>query len=558
MRKVAISCLLASSLIACTVSGPRVDGQDAAVAFAERRIDATDMLRHIQVLSSDEFEGRAPGSHGEQLSVDYIQREFERLGLAPGNADGSFLQPVPMLGITSTPTMSVKVGGSTVALDVEQDVVAWSARATEHIVVPPSELMFVGYGVVAPEYGWDDYKGVDLHGKTLVMLINDPPVADPSDPAKLDPHVFKGSEMTYYGRWTYKFEMAARLGAAAAIIVHETAPAGYPFDVVRHTWGHENLGLDSTASRFPPVSAWMQQSRAETLLKSAGFDLAALKKAALSRDFRPIDLGMTASFDVVNRVRRIDSLNVVAKVAGSDPALKDEAVVYTAHWDHLGMDPSLPGPRTKQIYHGALDNAAGVAALFEIARAWQALPTRPRRTVLFIATTGEEQGLLGARHYAAHPAVPLDRTLADINIDVLNAYGRTCDLRIIGDGKSDLDELVRREAAHQGREALPDANPELGSFFRADQFEFAKAGVPVVFLKAGTQVLGRPEDFGVDSKHDYVSHRYHTVDDVVDERWDLSGAVEDMRLLFRVGLDVAQATSRPQWRRDAEFKRPRD
>ena len=547
--------LLAAGLAACA-SGAH-DPDPAAVHRAESRIEAADMLRDIRVLASDEFEGRAPGSRGEQLTVDYLQREFQRLGLGPGNRDGSYVQRVPMVGITSTPSMTVSVGGVSTAIDVETDLVAWSARTVEHTVVPRSDLVFVGYGVQAPEYGWDDYKGGDLRGKTLVMLINDPAIPDPADPARLDPSVFKGDEMTYYGRWTYKFEMAARMGAAAAIIVHETGPAGYPFDVVRHTWSHENLGLDSTASRYPPVAGWMQRERVRTLLKSAGFELDALKKAALSRDFKPVELGIQASFAVANRVRRVESCNVVARITGSDPTHANEAVVYSAHWDHLGIDETLPGPRTRQIYHGALDNAAGVAALIGIARAWQALPTRPRRTIVFIATTAEEQGLLGAQYYTMHPLLPLEATLADLNIDVVNAYGRTSDLRIIGDGKSDTDELVHREAAAQGRTALPDASPELGSFFRADQFEFAKAGVPVVFLKAGTQVLGRPREFGSERKRDYVAHRYHTVDDVVDDAWDLSGAVEDAQLLFRVGLDIAQGDVRPRWRPDSEFQRPR-
>ncbi len=523
---------------------------------AEAKISADDLLRHTRVLSSDEFEGRAPGGVGERLSVAHIQREFERLGLEPGTGDGSYVQQVPMLGITSTPSLKVTGGDGSIALEFPRDYVAWSARSTARTVVRQSDMVFVGYGVKAPEFGWDDYKGVDLRGKTLVVLINDPAIPDPADPSKLDPRMFKGSEMTYYGRWTYKLEMAAKLGAAAAIIVHETLPAGYPFDVVRHTWGHENLGLESTALRHPPVSGWIQHDSARALLKSAGFDLEALKRAALARDFKPVPLGIKASFDVSNQIRQVESRNVVARITGSDPALRDEAIVYSAHWDHLGLDPSLPGPRSRQIYHGALDNAAGVAALFGIATAYRALPVKPRRTVIFVATTAEEQGLLGAQYYVGHPSFPLEKTLLNINIDVINAYGRTRDVRIIGGGKSDVDDLVIREAAQQGREALPDANPELGSFFRADQFEFAKAGVPVLFLKAGTQVLGRPDGYGADRKRDYVARHYHRVDDIVDEQWDLSGAVEDLQLLFRVGLRVAQGSKPPQWRPDAEFQRP--
>jgi len=562
MRTLIPSLLISMGLAAGAHGASDAPGADkpdlAAVRAAETRIDAADLLRQIRVLASDAFEGRAPGSRGERLSVAYIEREFRQLGLEPGSRDGRYVQPVPMVGITTAPALTVHVGGKATTLAFPADYVAWSARPVARTVVDTSELVFVGYGVQAPEYGWDDFKGVDLRGKTLVMLINDPAIPDPNDPTRLDPQMFKGREMTYYGRWTYKFEMAAQLGAAAAIIVHDTAAAGYPFDVVRHTWAHENLDLRGSTPRFPPVTGWIQHERARALFESAGFDLAALERAALSKDFKPVALGIQASFDARNRMRTLESRNVVARIPGSDPALRDEAIVYTAHWDHLGIDRSLPGPKTRQIYHGALDNAAGVAALFDIARAYQALAVKPKRTIVFVATTAEEQGLLGARYYVEHPVVPLDRTLMDVNIDVVNFYGRTKDLRIIGAGKSDIDDRVIRDAALHGRTAPPDANPELGSFFRADQFEFAKAGVPVLFLKAGTQVLGRPDDYGNEAKREYVAHRYHTVDDIVDDRWDLSGAVEDTQLLFRLGLEVAQGSSRPQWRPDSEFGRPGD
>lgn len=556
MRHILFCGLLACSLGACTLNAPNTGGVAASEArAAQTRIDADDMLKHIQVLASDEFEGRAPGTRGEQLSVTYIQQEFKRLDLEPGNPDGTYVQAVPLLGITSTPTVTLTTRDKNAALSCPQDCVVWSARPTETTVVDASNLIFVGYGVQAPEYGWDDYKGMDVRGKTLLMLINDPAIPDPNDPSKLDPRFFKGSGMTYYGRWTYKFEMAAKMGAAGAIILHDTATAGYPFDVVRHTWAHENLGLASSRKRFPPVSGWVHQELARELCRAAGHDLEALKRAALSRDFRPIELGSQAAFSVRNKISRIESSNVVAKITGSDPALRDEAIVYSAHWDHIGVDPSLPGPRTRQIYHGALDNAAGVAALFNIARAYRALRTPPKRTIVFLATTAEEQGLLGAQHYVSHPVVPLNKTLLNINIDVINAYGRTRDVRVIGGGRADIDEVVARQAAMQGRIALPDANPELGSFFRADQFEFAKAGVPVVFLKGGTEVLDKPNGYGSDRKRDYVAHRYHKVDDVVDDQWDLSGAVEDMQLLFHIGLDVAQGSNYPRWRPDAEFQR---
>jgi len=529
----------------------------APLAAAGRQIKAEDMLGHIRVLASDEFEGRAPGGKGEALTVAYIRREFARLGLAPGNPDGTYVQKVPMVGVTSKPSLTLIAGKRAADLHYPQDFVAWSPVAQKEVKVAKSDMVFVGYGVIAPEYGWDDYKGMDLHGKTLVMLINDPAIPDPRDPTRLDPNMFKGEEMTYYGRWTYKYEMAARLGAAAAIIVHETKPAAYSYEVVQHSWARENFTLDTGAAsaNFPPVPGWMQLDVAKELFKAAGLDFDAMKQAALSKNFQPVPLGISASFDVNNKITKVQSHNVVAKIEGSDPVLKHETIIYSAHWDHLGIDASLPGPRTKQIFHGALDNASGVASLLALAKAYKALPVAPKRTIVFLATTAEEQGLLGAEYYAEHPLYPLDKTLLDINIDGVNSYGRTTDLRVIGAGKSDADELVAREAARQGRIAHPDDRPELGGFYRADQFEFAKAGVPSVYLKGGSMVIGKDANYGRDKLSDYIAHHYHSVADTVDDSWDFSGAVEDTQLLFMLGYDVAQGSVYPQWRAGADFQR---
>ncbi len=528
---------------------------DAPVAH----ISADRMLSHIRVLSSDAFEGRAPGGVGEQRTVAYIEQQFKKIGLVPGNPDGSYLQLVPMLGVSSVPTLSWQHADTTTALNFPEDFVAWSPRPQQQVKSDQSQMVFVGYGVVAPEYHWDDYKGMDLHGKTLVMLINDPAIPDPADPSRLDPAMFKGKEMTYYGRWTYKFEMGAKLGAAAVLIVHETIPAAYPFEVVRHSWAHKNFYLDSAGDNpdFPPVAGWIQLDRARELFTAAGLDFDTLKKAALSRDFQPVALNTTASFTVNNEWQKVQSKNVLAKIEGSDPLLKNETIIYSAHWDHLGMDTSLPGPRTKQIFHGALDNASGVAALLELAKAYKALPQAPKRTILFIATTSEEQGLKGAQYYARNPLYPLAQTLVDINMDVLNSYGRTRDVRIIGGGKSSADELVARLAARQGRKVLPDELPEYGGFYRADQFEFAKAGVPGVYLKAGMEVIGKPADYGRNKNTDYIAHHYHSVEDIIDKKWDLSGAAEDVQLLFAVGYELGQGGAYPQWRKDAEFQRAR-
>jgi len=530
---------------------------DDAAAHAQNAISANGLLKTITILASDDFEGRGPGGLGERRSVDYIQKQFAGIGLKPGNPDGTFIQKVPMVGIKSSPEMSLTAAGKTTTLHYSEDFVANSSRVQKEVVIDKSDMVFVGYGVIAPEYGWDDYKGMDLHGKTIVMLINDPAIPDPADPSRLDPHMFKGDEMTYYGRWTYKYEIAARLGAAAAIIVHETKPAAYPFEVVRHSWSNSQFQIDTGAINpdFPTVSGWLQLDVAKAMFKSGGFDFDELKKAALSKDFKPVALGVTASFKINNKWEKVQSKNVLAKIEGSDPVLKNETIIYSAHWDHLGIDKTLPGGRTNQIFHGALDNASGVAALLELAKAYKALPVAPKRTVVFIATTSEEQGLLGARYYAQHPLYPLAKTLIDINIDGINSYGRTRDISVIGSGKSTVDDLAAQTAQQQGRSTKPDPHPEYGSFFRADQFEFAKVGIPGLYTGAGIDVIGQPAGYGEERIKDYIANHYHSVHDVVDSKWDLSGGVEDVQLLFNVGYGLAQGNVYPQWKSDSEFQR---
>ena len=545
---------LAASILALGFAAANAD--DTAI-HAQNAITANGLLKTITILSSDDFEGRAPGSTGERRSVDYIQKQFAQIGLKPGNPDGSYIQKVPMVGIQSSPTMTYNAAGKTTELHYSEDYVARSTLVQKDVAIDKSDMVFVGYGVVAPEYGWDDYKGMDLHGKTIVMLINDPAIPDPADPTRLDPHMFKGEEMTYYGRWTYKYEIAAKMGAAAALIVHETKPAAYGFDVVRHSWANRQFYIDTGKVNpdFPSVAGWLQLDVAKALFKSGGFDFDELKKAALSKDFKPVALGVTTSIHIQNQWDKVQSKNVVGKIDGSDPQLKNETIIYSAHWDHLGIDKHLPGPRSNQIFHGALDNASGVAALMELARAYKALPVAPKRSILFIATTSEEQGLLGARYYAQNPLYPLAQTLIDINIDGINSYGRTNDISVIGSGKSTVDELVAEAARQQGRSTKPDPHPEHGSFFRADQFEFAKAGVPGLYTGAGIDVTGKPAGYGTEKMMDYIANHYHSVHDVVDSNWDLSGAVQDVQLLFNVGYGLAQGNVYPQWKPDSEFQR---
>lgn len=527
---------------------------------AQRQIDGASWLEHVTALASDEFEGRAPGTRGELLTIDYLQQQFRKLGLLPGNPDGTYIQHVPTVGISSHPTVSYGKAGSDgerTPLVFGDDYVAWSARAERKIELADSELVFVGYGVQAPEFNWDDYKGADLKGKTLVMLINDPPLPDPRHPKQLDPAMFGGSAMTYYGRWAYKYEMAAQMGAAGALIVHEPKAASYPYEVVRNSWSRENFAIygKTPDPDFPAVPGWLHLDRARDLVKAGGFDFDTLKKQALSRGFKPVPLGVTLNVSELNAWREVGSHNVVARIAGSDPVLKNEVIVYSAHWDHFGVDDALPGTRTQQIFHGALDNASGVAALLEIAKAYKALPVAPKRTIVFLATTGEERGLLGAKYYTRNPLYPLDQTLVNINIHGMNAWGRTRAVELRGMGKSTADDVVVAVARGQGRSVRPDSNAESGNFYRGDQIEFAKAGVPVVYLGDSLDFIGKPAAYGREKLLRYTTQQYHTVNDVVDPKWDTRGAVEDMALLFQTGYRIAQGKDAPQWKPNAEFKR---
>src|SRR5580765_5697500 len=468
-------------------------------------VDIDAVMTHTKKLSSDQFEGRAPGTRGEELSVRYLAEQFQAAGLKPGNADGSYFQPVPLVGITPAPAPLVfRKGGQEQTLKWKDDVVAWTKHVAPSASLQDSELVFVGYGVVAPEYNWDDYKGVDVKGKTLVMLVNDPPVPDPANPAELDPKTFGGKAMTYYGRWTYKYEIGAEKGAAAVLIIHETGPAGYPFDVIQNkvTEQFDLVTPDKNMGRVA-IEGWITTDQGRALLKMGGQDFDALKKQAATREFKPVPLGVQASMTITNKLRTIESKNVLAKLEGRDPALKNEYVVYTAHWDHLGIGPAVNGDR---IYNGAQDNASGTASLLEIAHAFTKLPTPPKRSILFMSVTAEEQGLLGSEYYAVTPVYPLAKTLANINIDGLNVHGRTKDLILVGLGASDLDDYARAVAAEQGRLVKADAEPEKGFYYRSDHFNFAKQGVPALDPDEGVDYLGKPADFGQKVRDGYAQH----------------------------------------------------
>src|SRR5437660_3344968 len=545
----AIGCFAATSLLADDELALRLQP-------ALETITPDGLLAHIKILASDEFEGRAPGTKGEELSVKYIADQFKQIGLRPGNPDGTYTQEVPLAGITSEPRMSFSVGDKTVDLKYPDGFVASSARLKPEIKIDKSDLIFVGYGVVAPEYGWDDYKGVDVRGKTILMLINDPAVPDPKDPSKLDEKMFKGKAMTYYGRWTYKYEIAARKGAAAAIIIHETEPAAYPWQVVKSSWGKENFELDNPNKNMDAVSArsWITLDVAKKLLGDCGQDFEALKKSAISKDFRPVALNAKANINIKQALRSFRSHNVIGKFEGADPNLKDEYVIYTAHWDHLGRHPELQGD---QIFNGAIDNASGDAAVIVLASAFPTADPAPKRSILFMCTTAEEAGLLGAKWYAEHPLYPLEKTLADINIDSMNVWGKARDIEDVSYGFSTMDDALAAAAQRQGRAVIPNPRPEKGSIYRADNFEFSKVGLPSLYIGKNQHLVSRPEN-GALRSDEYDLKDYHQLSDDVKPDWDLSGAVQDVDLLFEVGYQVANADKFPEWKSGNEFKPRRD
>jgi Zn-dependent M28 family amino/carboxypeptidase len=552
-----IARLFVAILLASALSPLAADELAERLQPALEAITPDGLLAHIKILASDEFEGRAPGTKGEELSVKYITDQFKQAGLKPGDPDGTYTQEVPLAGIKSEPNMAFKVGDKTIDLKYPDDFVASSDRLEPEIEVDNSDVVFVGYGIVAPEYGWDDYKDVDVRAKTILMLINDPAIPDPKDSSKLDDKMFKGKAMTYYGRWTYKYEIAAKKGAAAAVIIHETEPAAYPYSVVKASWAKENYEIDAPDKNIEALKArsWITLDTAKKLLADCRQDFDALKKSALTKAFRPVPLDAKANINIKQQLRSFKSHNVIGKLDGSDPKLQDQYVIYTAHWDHLGRNPGLQGD---QIFNGAIDNASGVGSLIHLAAAFTKLNPPPKRSVLFMATTAEEAGLLGAKFYAEHPLYPLEKTLADINIDTINPWGKTRDIQDLSNNNSTLDDLLAAAAKRNGRVMTPNSQPEKGGFYRADHFEFSKLGVPALYTGGGKDLIGKPADLGKQKKDDYTAHDYHQASDEVNPEWDLSGAVQDIQLLFEVGYEVANGDKFPEWKPGTEFKAKRD
>jgi Zn-dependent M28 family amino/carboxypeptidase len=509
-------------------------------------LDEAAFRRHVKMLASDEFEGRSPSSAGEAKTLAYLAEAFQRTGLAPGNGK-SYFQEVPLVTMTATaqPLQIMQDGVVLQSMRIGPDAIVWSKHVTDSVSLQNSPLVFVGYGIVAPEYGWNDYEGIDMTGKTAVILVNDPGFATQ------DPELFRGNAMTYYGRWTYKFEEAARQGAAGAIIVHETEPAAYPWAVVEGSWSgpqHDLVAPDKNFSRTS-IEAWMTFDQATQLFENAGADYARAKASATSRDFKPQPLGLTVSTSLTNEISIANSKNVLGLLEGSEQP--DEIVVFTAHWDHLGKDPHLEGD---QIYNGAVDNATGTAALIVLADAFLKAEEKPKRSLLFLAVTAEESGLLGSKHYGENPVYPLAKTIGGINIDAMNVYGRTRDVAVVGHGSSQMEDILEAAAAKQGRIIVPEPSPERGYFYRSDHFNLAKKGVPMLYAEGGNDKREGGRAAGDAQARDYLTNRYHKPADEYSEDWDLSGTMEDLALYYAVAEDVANRDGMVEWYEGTEFK----
>ncbi|MEE8294478.1 MAG: M28 family peptidase [Sphingomonadales bacterium] len=542
-KKLLLGTALLLGLAACDQTPPAT-GIDS--------ITAEDLHAKIKILASDEFQGRAPSSPGEEITVAYIRDEFIKYGLEPGN-NGSWYQDVPLVDITADANQTLTFSGGEgedISLTYMDDYVALTRRVVEDINIADSEMVFVGYGIVAPEYGWDDYAGVDMTGKTAVMLVNDPGYATQND------DMFTGNAMTIYGRWTYKYEEAAKQGADAVIIIHETGAAGYPWSVVRGGWSGQNFYLESADGNMSRTKSegWITGETAEALFNKAGLDLGALSQAAQEQGFKPVLMNTTASVSFSNAVNHSLSKNVIGLVPGSENP--DEVFIYMAHWDHFGIGEA--DETGDNIYNGALDNASGTAALLEVAEAFATLPVKPKRSVLFVAVTAEEQGLLGSQHYSENPSFPLNKTIGGLNMDGLNLIGPTNDIVVTGFGMSELDGNLKAAADGQGRVLAPDPDVEKGYYFRSDHFNLAKKGVPMIYPGGGIDHVERGPEYGQAQADDYVANRYHKPSDEYDPTWDLTGGELDTKLYYLVGAEVAGGDTWPNWNIGTAFRAIRD
>lgn len=534
--------LAALSLTGC--SAFQQDSSEIAI------VDTLSIARHIEVLSSDEYQGRKPFTEGEKKTVNYLMKELRSYGLQPGNED-SFIQEVPMVELLAKPSDTMTFSGpkGLVKLLAGEDFVAYNERVEVYNEIKDSEVIFAGFGIVAPEHGWDDYAGLDVKGKTVVVLVNDPGFGSG------DSTLFKGETMTYYGRWTYKYEEAARQGAAGILIIHDTAPAGYPWLVVRNSWSGASLYLDQVSDVYRPLlQGWITRDAAIRIFESSAVDMKNYVEKARSRDFHAENLGLKMSAYVANDIKKDLSKNVIALLEGTE--LPEEYIVYTAHWDHLGIGNPIDGD---SIYNGAEDNASGAAALLAIAEAFARNEERPRRSIVFLLVTAEEQGLLGSRYYAEHPVYPVEKTVANINMDALKAYGPMKDFTIVGYGQSELDDLAAEIAENQGRYVIPDPHPSKGYFFRSDHFQFAKVGIPALYGSGVYEHQTRGTEYIDRLSSEYTADRYHRpADEYNPDTWRFAGMQQDADLFYLLGRRLAGSGEWPRWKEGSEFKAIRE
>jgi Zn-dependent M28 family amino/carboxypeptidase len=538
------------SLVACgAVAAPPAElklppgATDAAKVITKGALEgATRFLAH------DLLEGRAPSHRGDVLARAYIASVLELLGLQPAGPNGDWEQRFELVGIsTRVPeTWSFHSGGKQVDLRYQDDFIAAPGMQVPQVALADAELVFVGYGIQAPEQNWDDFKGADLRGKVVLMMNSNP---------EWDPALFAGKRRVYYGRWTYKYESAAQQGAAAAIIIHTTPSAAYPWPVVQNSWSGERFELPAGAEPRVKVRAWTTEAATRRILALAGFDLDALVKRARSRDFKPVPLGIKTSLALASTLSHGEGANVLGRIPGSDPRLADQVVVFSAHHDHLGI--GKPDAKGDTIYNGAVDNASGVAQVLAIARAFMALPERPRRSIMFALVDGEESNLLGSWYFATHPTIPVERMAADINFDAANIFGRTRDVALVGMGKSTLDQVLSAAAALQGRVVTDEPFPEHGSYYRSDQLSFARVGVPGLYFRSGVDYIGRPKEWGRTMADEWLKAHYHQPSDELTPDWNFDGMIEDTQLGFFAGLAVAQADAMPAWLPGDEFAKLR-
>ena len=520
-----------------------------SLVHAQGPITAKEIKQHIAVLANDSLTGRKPFTPGETKAIDYISGQLKKSGVAPGNK-GSYFQEVPMVEITSQPSATMVINGrkGSINLSYLTDFVVSTRRELDSVQLKNSPIIFAGYGVVAPEYHWNDYAGLDVKGKTVIVLVNDPGF-------KSGEPIFKGDTMTYYGRWTYKYEEAARQGAAAVIIVHQTGPASYGWSVVNNSFTGAKLYLQQSDKHLLRCKAegWITEDAANKLFAAAGIT-GDIRAMARKRDFKAIPLNMTATFGIINKLKYSTSNNVIGVLKGS--TRPGECIIYTAHWDHLGV--GKPDAKGDSIYNGAVDNADGVAAVLSEARAFAGMKVKPQRSIVFLAVTAEEQGLLGSEYYAAHPVYPLNKTVADLNMDALGDFGLTNDYAVTGRGQNELEKYVTFFAGQEGRKIVGDKNPGAGSYYRSDHFNFAKVGVPALDINTGAESTAHGEAWGKQQQEDYNDHRYHRQADNYADTMNADGMAQVANLLFKIGKKMANETTFPGWKAGSEFKAVRD